>query len=107
MQNTRLNNIAGLVVSQIEQWLQNPWRALLLHILGFLIGFFLGIAIATYTGQQAVWDLPAVGLTVLTIELISWYFYRPGKRSPIGGILHTTKLGLTYNLILEAFKLGS
>lgn len=107
MQNTRLNRLPALVVAQIEQWLQNPLRRATIHTIGWLVGFFLGITIATYTGQNATWDLPAAGLTIAVIEVVSWYFYRPGVRSRVGSILHTTKLGLTYNMILEAFKLGS
>lgn len=95
------------MVTQIEEWLQNPLRRIMFHTIGFLLGFFLGITFTTYTGQGAIWDLPGAALATLTIEAISWYFYRPGSRSPIGSILHTTKLGVTYNLILEGFKLGS
>lgn len=107
MQNTRLSRIPNFVVTRIEAWLQDPWRNLTSHTIGGLVGFLIGIIIATYTGQTGVWDLPAAGIVVAILELISWYFYRPGRRSPIGMVCHTAKLGLTYNIILESFKLGS
>jgi hypothetical protein len=107
MQNTRLSRIPSFIVTQIEEWLKNPWRSLASHTIGALTGFLIGVVIATYTGQTAVWDLPAAGVLVAIVELVSWYFYRPGTRSPIGMVFHTVKLGLTYNLILESFKLGS
>ncbi len=107
MQNTRLDRFFGLTVSQLEGWLQNPLHQLASHTIGLLAGFAIGIGIATYTGQKGTWDLPVAALLVGIIELMSWYFYRPGIRSALGAVLHTTKIGLTYNLILEAFKLGS
>ncbi|MFN3359929.1 MAG: DUF565 domain-containing protein [Pseudanabaenaceae cyanobacterium] len=107
MQNTRLSQVPGFIGGQIDSWLQNPWRWLLTHTIALLLGFLVGIVIATYTGQGAVWDLPAAAVVISVIEGLSWYFYRRGRRSRLVSLLHTTKVGLTYNMILEAFKLGS
>ncbi|QSJ16289.1 DUF565 domain-containing protein [Nostoc sp. UHCC 0702] len=110
MQNTRLNNLFDAIARSLGQWFLNPWRRLSLLIISFLFGFFLGSAISTSAGQKAELDLWAAAILVLFTEVTSRIFYSKSffvKRSLLLESLNILKLGLTYSLFVEAFKLGS
>jgi len=110
MQNTRLNNLVDSIVGQLRQWLSNPWRRLSVLALSLLLGFFLGSVLSTVAGQAAQWDVTVAGFTVLLTEIMSRFFYGSNQgrqRSLWASALNWLKIGLTYSLFLEAFKLGS
>ena len=110
MQNTRLNNLVGTITLALRQWLINPWRRLSLLVISLLFGFFLGTAISTTAGQTAEWDIVGAAIVVLLTEIISRIFYtrnRQAGRSLLLESLNTLKIGMTYSLFIEAFKLGS
>ncbi|MCP6762233.1 MAG: DUF565 domain-containing protein [Fischerella sp. CENA71] len=110
MQNTRLNNLFNAIARRLEQWIFNPWRRISILIISFLLGFFLGSAVATTAGQTAEWDIVVAGTLVLATEIANRIFY---NRSVLARqvfwvqAINYLKIGLTYSLFLEAFKLGS
>jgi hypothetical protein len=71
---------------------------------------FLGTAVSTSAGQAANWDIIAAAILVMLTEIIDRIYY---SRNPPKGralwveALNALKIGLTYSLFLEAFKLGS
>ncbi len=117
MQRTRLNTIVDLTGARLELLFSNPWRRIALSFISILFGFFMGSAIATTLGQDAVWDIVAAAIVLVFTELINRFFYSrqsrqpttsvPGRRSLPLEMLNLFKVGLSYNLFLEAFKLGS
>ncbi|MEG3878568.1 DUF565 domain-containing protein [Microcoleus sp. herbarium7] len=117
MQNTRINRLIDVLGEQFGRWLSNPWRRISLLVISLLFGTFLGTAISTIAGQSADWDIIAAGLLVLLTELVNRLVYGsprpkalPSKRiarSLWVDMLNALKVGLTYNLFVEAFKLGS
>ncbi|MGA9379497.1 MAG: DUF565 domain-containing protein [Phormidium sp.] len=111
MQNTRLNTVVGTFSNQLGSWFSNPWRRLSLQLICLLFGFFLGTAISTKAGQSALWDVPAAALLVIFSEIYSRFFYtvrKPGvQRSLFTESVNLLKIGLSYSLFIEAFKLGS
>ncbi len=118
MQNTRLNNLVDLILERLAQWFANPWRRISLVLIGLLLGVFLGTAIATTAGQTANWDVVAAGILIIFTETVSRIVYgRNRQRSPsperlsrlswLVEVMNALKIGLTYSMFLEAFKLGS
>lgn len=118
MQNTRLNNLVNVVLTQFRQWFSNPWRHLSLIVISLLFGVFLGSAIPTTAGQAANWDVIAAGVLLLFTEAVSRIVYggnRQRRQSPDGvprrsllaQVINALKIGLTYSLFVEAFKIGS
>lgn len=110
MQNTRLNTLVSSTFDLINQQLRNPWRRLLLLMLGLLFGFFLGSAISTISGQLGELDLWAAFILVALTEVVNWIVYtrdRQFSRQPLVQTLNAIKIGLIFSLYLEAFKLGS
>lgn len=123
MQNTRLNRFLVVGADRFGQWLSNPWRRLSVLILSLLFGFFLANVISTTTGQTADLDILVSSLLLATVEAISFLVYRrrksqiestetpylsrPTRPIPLLDMANALKIGLTYGLFLEAFKLGS
>lgn len=109
MQNTRLNSLVAAVTGQLRALFLNPWRRLSLLVISLLFGFFLGTAVATTSGQSADWDVVGAGILVALTEVVARIYYRrnPSGRSLWLEALKALKIGLTYSLFLEAFKLGS
>ncbi|MBU7583205.1 MAG: DUF565 domain-containing protein [Nostoc sp. TH1S01] len=110
MQNTRINNLLDAIASSLRQVFLNPWRRLSLLIISFLFGFFLGTAISTIAGQKAELDIFVAAFLVMLTELTSRIFYSRGffaRRALWVESLNILKVGFTYSLFVEAFKLGS
>ncbi|MCX7595399.1 MAG: DUF565 domain-containing protein [Fischerella sp.] len=110
MQNTRLNTLFNTIVRQLEQWIFNPWRRISILVISLLFGFFLGSAVATTAGQTAEWDIVAAGTLVLATEIANRIFYNRNivaRQAFWVQSINYLKIGLTYSLFLEAFKLGS
>ena len=110
MQNTRLVTLLDSISRRSWQWLSNPWRRLSLLVISFLFGFFLGTAVSTSAGQKAELDIVVAGFFVLLTEVTSRIFYSRSwlaKRSLLVESLNILKIGFTYSLFIEAFKLGS
>jgi hypothetical protein len=118
MQNTRLNNLVNLASARVGQWFANPWRHLSIVLIGLLLGVFLGTAIPTTAGQSANWDVIAAGILVVFTETVSRFVYGRNRRraqvpegqsslSLFAEVINALKMGLTYSLFVEAFKLGS
>ncbi|ABA20656.1 Protein of unknown function DUF565 [Trichormus variabilis ATCC 29413] len=110
MQNTRLNNLFDTIARQLGQWFLNPWRRLSLLLISFLFGIFLGTAISTTAGQRSELDIVIAAFLVFLTEVTSRIFYMQGffaRRSLLVESLNLLKVGFTYSLFIEAFKLGS
>ena len=118
MQNTRLNNLINLALGQLGEWFTNPWRHLSLILISLLLGVFLGTAIPTTAGQAANWDVIAAGVLLLFTEAVSRIVYGSNRRtrqsteglprrSLLAETINALKIGLTYSLFVEAFKIGS
>ena len=110
MQNTRLNGLVDAINGQLRRWFFNPWRRLSVLTISLLFGFFLGTAVATTAGQSANWDVISAAILVVLSEVVNRIYHRRVRiieRSLWLEALNTLKIGLTYSLFLEAFKLGS
>ena len=115
MQRTRLNSLVTVTGDRLELLFSNPWRRISLNLIAILLGFFMGSALVTTAGQDAVWDIPAAAFVFTFTELISRFVYSrrqrrqdPQKRRSLYiDVLNLFKVGLIYSLFLEAFKLGS
>ena len=117
MQRTRLNTLINFTGARLELLFSNPWRRTALSVISILLGFFMGSAIVTTVGQDAVWDVPAAAIVFALTEMTSRFIYSrrnrqqsalsPTRRPLIFEVLNLFKVGLTYSLYLEAFKLGS
>ena len=110
MQNTRLNSLVNVTADRLGGWLRNPWRRSSVLIISLLFGNYLGPAIALVAGQRGQLDIAMAAILVALVELISVVVYRrkpQAGRSLLLDCLNAIKVGLTYSLFVDAFKLGS
>lgn len=117
MQNTRLSQIVNINIRRLSQWSSNPWRRTSLIAISLLLGFFLASVISTSTGAKSELDILAAAITVFFVELTNRFVYSQKRLTRSDGtiaprpltseMLNSIKLGITYGLFLEAFKLGS
>lgn len=110
MQNTRLNRLVDVTVDRLSGWLRNPWRRLSVLIISLLLGNYLGTAVSLVSGQRGDWDIVVAAILVALAELISFVVYRQKPetaRSLLLDCLNALKVGATYSLFVDAFKLGS
>ncbi|MEM9273735.1 MAG: DUF565 domain-containing protein [Cyanobacteria bacterium P01_F01_bin.143] len=113
MQQTRLNSLISTAGGQIELLFNNPWRRISLSIISLLMGFFMGAAIVSSAGQDAVWDITGAAILLVFAELVSKWVYSRKKSAPntlrplLMEVLNLFKIGLAYSLFLDAFKLNS
>lgn len=113
MQDTRLSTLVDRISGRFVGFLRNPWRRTSLLIIGLLGGNFLATTVSTVAGQRADLDVIVALILVLFAEIISVLVYRGDRprgeeqRSLLLEVLNSIKLGLTYGLFVEAFKLGS
>lgn len=117
MQRTRINTLIDITGSRFELFFSNSWRRIALSLISILMGFFMGSAITTSIGQDAVWDVVAAAILFAFTELTSKFVYSrrtlqkqsslPLRRSLSVDVFNLFKVGLTYSLFLDAFKLGS
>ena len=121
MQNTRLNTVVQAGADRLRRWLFNPWRRLSVLLMSLLFGFFLATVIITTTGQTADIDILVAAIMMAIVEMINWLRYSwrsplikaatvagaSAQPTPLLDALNALKLGLTFGLFVEAFKLGS
>lgn len=115
MQNTRLSTLVDQLLGRFTTFLRNPWRRLSVLIITLLAGNFFATLISTIAGQKADLDVVIAMILVVLAEFVSWLVYSSDRRRAdttpqralIFEILNGFKLGTTYGLFVEAFKLGS
>lgn len=76
MQRTRLNTLFNQAVLRFRQWVFNPWRRLSIILISLLFGNFFATAVSATAGQASKLDVTIAAVLVLTVELISWLYYR-------------------------------
>ena len=114
MQRTRLNNLVTVAEVRLGLLFSNPWRRIALSFISILMGFFMGSAIVTTAGQDAAWDVTGAATIFLFTEIVSRLVYgrkqvnvNTRRNALLFNTLNLFKIGITYSLFLEAFKLGS
>lgn len=117
MQNTRISNLVNVTSGKIYRWSRQSWRRSSLILISLLLGFFLASVISTSTGAKSELDIVAAAVTVIVVEIINRFVYSTKRSTLADGslaprllttdMLNSLKLGVTYGLFLEAFKLGS
>ncbi len=108
MQNTKFSKINDQFNNLLFGFLSSSWKSKSINILSILTGYFLFANFITKFISEGKNELIMVPIIILVIELI--IRIRPSKKSNIfivWSIVDKVRIGATYAVILEAFKLGS
>jgi len=106
---TNYDSFVKSLFKAINNSLNGPWRTRSLGLLSVLIGYYLASTITAYYLVEFRQRVLVVGLLCLLLEiaircrrnLIRLNQY------PLLLIIDNLRIGITYSIVLEAFKLGS
>ncbi|WP_216903501.1 DUF565 domain-containing protein [Synechococcus sp. CCY 9618] len=110
VQRTRFQGLLNRLGSALAGQVRRSWRAGSLSVLALLIGFFAGQNLTSLLLFTAPGGRPAV---VLAFLLLVEVMVRLRSRLVVGDpslawvILDNLRIGATYSVVLEAFKLGT
>lgn len=103
----RLVDIIRLVPEISRNYFRSPSRRALFGGISLLGGFYVAQTISLSFGALGVNDVIAAVVCVLLTEYVTRFYYsRPKVTFPVA-LLNNFKMGFTYGLFIDAFKLAS
>lgn len=103
----RLVDIIRIVPELSRNYFRSPSRRALFGGISLLGGFYVAQTISLSFGALGVNDVIAAVLCVLLTEYVTKFYYsRPKITFPVA-LLNNFKMGFTYGLFIDAFKLAS
>ena len=108
MQKTKFSRINEQFNTLLFGFLSSSWKSKSINIISVLTGYFLFANFITKFISEGKNELIMVPIIILVIELI--IRIRPSQNSnffKVWSIIDKVRIGATYAVILEAFKLGS
>ena len=108
MQKTRFSILSKQFADILFGFLKLSWKEKSINLISFLLGYFLFANFLTKFITEGKNELIMVPIIILIIELI--IRSKPNSSSPFyyfWTVIDKIRIGSTYALILEAFKLGS
>ncbi|KAK4770637.1 hypothetical protein SAY87_031169 [Trapa incisa] len=103
----RLIDIIRVVPELSRNYFRSPSRRALFGGISLLGGFYVAQTISLSFGALGVNDVIAAVVCVLLTEYVTKFYYsRPKVTFPIA-LLNNFKMGFTYGLFIDAFKLAS
>ena len=109
MQKTRLQQIFNSFFLNIYPLITDSWRKRSVVLLSLLSGFYLTNSIISYLLDKSINTifLSLINICLMEISIRSNLFSKKAKLSIFIIAINNLRIGSTYALILEAFKLGS
>tara|TARA_Y100001968_G_C19436618_1_gene760071 strand:+ start:2530 stop:2865 length:336 start_codon:yes stop_codon:yes gene_type:complete len=108
-QNTRLKIFQDEIANYFVIPFRGPWKIRSVGLISLLLGYYLSTNITSYFINKEGERLGVLIIMLLTIEIL--IRIRPKKilkSTPIYWIaIDNLRIGSTYAIVLEAFKLGS
>ena len=108
MQKTKFSRINDQFNNLLFGFLSSSWKSKSINIISVLFGYFLFANFVTKFISEGKNELIMVPIIILIIEFI--IRIRPSQNSSLfnlWSIFDKVRIGATYAVILEAFKLGS
>ena len=108
MQKTKFSRINDKFNNLLFGFISSSWKSKSINIISVLTGFFLFANFITKFISEGKNELIMVPIIIVIIELI--IRLRPSSESSLfnlWSILDKVRIGAPYDVILEAFKLGS
>ncbi len=109
MQKTRFTKFLDSFEFNLIRWISDSWRKRSIMLLSILLGYYLTNSFISFLLDKSV-NTIFLAITILLLmefSIRSLFFSKVSKISFIVLALNNFRIGSTYALILEAFKLGS
>ncbi|KAI3470103.1 hypothetical protein Pfo_026766 [Paulownia fortunei] len=103
----RLIDIIRIIPQTSKDYFKKPSRRVLFGGISLLGGFYVAQTVSLSFGALGVNDVISAVLCVLMTEYATRFYYSRPKVSFSDALLNIFKLGFTYGLFLDAFKLAS
>ena len=108
MQKTKFSIINNQFYELFFGFLSSSWKSKSINLISILVGYFLFANFITKFISEGKNELVMVPLIIFIIELV--IRLKPRSKSSLyklWSIIDKVRIGATYAVILEAFKLGS
>ncbi len=109
MQKTKFNKFINLLVRSINPIISDSWSKRCIYLLSLLFGFYFTNSLISFLLDRSINTilLAIMILFIMELSIRSSLFSNFTKFSIIINTINNFRIGSTYALILEAFKLGS
>ena len=109
LQNTRFNQLQTTVGGRLLGWVTTRWRDKSMALIALFAGGYTAANVTSlYLTLLKVQSLGALGLLLFFEALIRLRQHYASRKPGLGWIaLDNFRIGFTYLIVLEAFKLGS
>eukprot|EP01018_Ginkgo_biloba_P025563 Gb_12373 [translate_table: standard] len=103
----RLVDVIRLIPEFSRNYFKSPFRRALFGGISLLGGFYVAQTISLSFGALGVNDVIAAVLCVILTEYVTRFYYSRSKITFPVALLNNFKMGFTYGLFIDAFKLAS
>ena len=108
MQKTRLNKYTDSILIYLSPLIKDTWRKRSILLISLLAGFYLTNSLISYFLDIPINTIFLAMIIVVVMEFSIRVMLFSNKRLTIFKlVINNLRIGSTYALILEAFKLGS
>ena len=109
MQKTKFRKLVGTAIRAINPYIADTWSKRSILLLSLLLGFYFTNSILSFLLDKSINTILLAILMLLIIEISirTTLLYNFTRLSIIIISINNFRIGSTYALILEAFKLGS
>ena len=106
MQQTKFKKLLSSIAIFINSILSDSWSKRSLLLLSLLLGFYITNSILSFLLDKSINTIFLAIIILLIMELVIRSYLIPKLTIPVM-IINNIRIGSTYALILEAYKLGS
>ena len=103
----RLVDAIRLIPKASQRYFRSPFRRALFGGISLLGGFYVAQTISLSFGALGVNDVIAAVLCVLFTEYVTRFYYSRPRPTFSVALLNNFKMGFSYGLFIDAFKLAS
>ena len=109
MQNTKFRTFLIASSNQLNSFISDSWRKRSVLILSLLCGFYLTNSSISFLLDRSinVVLIPIIIILIMELSIRTLFLSKTSKIYLLNQIINYFRIGSTYALILEAFKLGS
>ena len=106
MQKTKFRKLVDLLVRTVNPIIDDSWSKRSILLLSLLFGFYITNSLISFLLDKSVNKIFLAIIIILFMELAIRSYLIPKLTIPVM-IINNIRIGSTYALILEAYKLGS